>query len=218
MFSMQQPPTEGPASRPAFPQHQNDRQSIVLQQEPGAGAHLPRDEVHDAENGKGPNARSLKDYSGAQTPDHQVDDGWWTPTIEGSRQYPTDKPHHVPHNGQSYFQPEYLSSGHESRQRQGHGYDVEAGQTDEHGRDRDGGNTARSIKDADDDETDKDTYEESIKRLSWRQRMQHVTWAWFTLTMATGGIANVLHNGRFLFSPSSHVRSSTHLDSFEETY
>lgn len=33
------------------------------------------------------------------------------------------------------------------------------------------------------------------KQLSWKQRMQHVTWAWFTLTMATGGIANVLHNG-----------------------
>ncbi|EXJ68824.1 uncharacterized protein A1O5_07755 [Cladophialophora psammophila CBS 110553] len=31
------------------------------------------------------------------------------------------------------------------------------------------------------------------KVLSWSQRMKHVTWAWFTLTMATGGIANVLH-------------------------
>jgi hypothetical protein len=36
---------------------------------------------------------------------------------------------------------------------------------------------------------------EKPKHLSWKQRMQHVTWAWFTLTMATGGIANVVHDG-----------------------
>ena len=34
------------------------------------------------------------------------------------------------------------------------------------------------------------------KNLSWKQRMQHVTWAYFTLTMATGGIANVLSAGK----------------------
>lgn len=38
--------------------------------------------------------------------------------------------------------------------------------------------------------------EEKPKRLSWKQRVKHVTWAWFTLTMATGGIANVLHHGK----------------------
>ena len=32
--------------------------------------------------------------------------------------------------------------------------------------------------------------------LSWRKRVKHVTWAFFTLTMATGGIANVLSRGR----------------------
>ncbi|KAE8413950.1 voltage-dependent anion channel-domain-containing protein [Aspergillus pseudocaelatus] len=33
----------------------------------------------------------------------------------------------------------------------------------------------------------------STVSLSWKQRIRHFTWAFFTLTMATGGIANVLH-------------------------
>lgn len=31
--------------------------------------------------------------------------------------------------------------------------------------------------------------------LSWKKRIRHFTWAYFTLTMATGGIANVLYTG-----------------------
>lgn len=31
--------------------------------------------------------------------------------------------------------------------------------------------------------------------LGWRKRIRHVTWAFFTLTMATGGLANVLYEG-----------------------
>lgn len=30
-------------------------------------------------------------------------------------------------------------------------------------------------------------------KLSFKQRMRHFTWTWFTMTMATGGIANVLY-------------------------
>ena len=32
-------------------------------------------------------------------------------------------------------------------------------------------------------------------KLEWRQRLRHFTWNFFSLTMATGGIANVLYNG-----------------------
>lgn len=32
-------------------------------------------------------------------------------------------------------------------------------------------------------------------QLTWKQRIRHFTWTWFTMTMATGGIANVLYTG-----------------------
>lgn len=31
--------------------------------------------------------------------------------------------------------------------------------------------------------------------LGWKGRIRHITWAYFTLTMATGGLANVLYEG-----------------------
>lgn len=34
-----------------------------------------------------------------------------------------------------------------------------------------------------------------LEKLQWRERIRHYTWTFFTLTMATGGIANVLHEG-----------------------
>ena len=34
-----------------------------------------------------------------------------------------------------------------------------------------------------------------LDKLHWRERIRHYTWTFFTMTMATGGIANVLHNG-----------------------
>ncbi|KAL5372423.1 hypothetical protein DPSP01_013530 [Paraphaeosphaeria sporulosa] len=37
------------------------------------------------------------------------------------------------------------------------------------------------------------------RRLSWRERMRHFTWTWFCMTMATGGIANVLYTVPFRF-------------------
>lgn len=41
--------------------------------------------------------------------------------------------------------------------------------------------------------------------LSWRKRIKHVTWAYFTITMATGGIANVLSRG--LSTPESREQN-----------
>lgn len=42
---------------------------------------------------------------------------------------------------------------------------------------------------------DTTTESSSIVNLTWKQRVRHFTWAYFTLTMATGGIANVLNAG-----------------------
>ncbi|KAL8946272.1 MAG: hypothetical protein Q9222_007311 [Ikaeria aurantiellina] len=38
-----------------------------------------------------------------------------------------------------------------------------------------------------------------IERLHWRERIRHFTWTFFTMTMATGGIANVLYTVPFRF-------------------
>jgi hypothetical protein len=43
-------------------------------------------------------------------------------------------------------------------------------------------------------------------KLSFRERIRHFTWTWFTMTMATGGIANVLYTGTFPSSPRLSCR------------
>lgn len=36
---------------------------------------------------------------------------------------------------------------------------------------------------------------DSGDHLPWKERVKHTTWAYFTMCMATGGLANVLHAG-----------------------
>ena len=39
-----------------------------------------------------------------------------------------------------------------------------------------------------------------VVQLSWQERIKHFSWTWFTLTMATGGLANVIHHGNLILS------------------
>lgn len=47
-----------------------------------------------------------------------------------------------------------------------------------------------------DDNLYRTTTDASASVLSWKKRIRHVTWAYFTSTMATGGLANVLYQGK----------------------
>lgn len=47
--------------------------------------------------------------------------------------------------------------------------------------------------------------------MSWRERIRHFTWTWFTMTMATGGIANVLYTGM-----NSVLYSACHFSSYAQ--
>jgi hypothetical protein len=40
-----------------------------------------------------------------------------------------------------------------------------------------------------------DSTDPAVLELTWRERMKHFTWTWFTVNMAGGGVANVLREG-----------------------
>ncbi len=48
------------------------------------------------------------------------------------------------------------------------------------------------------------TLDKTLEKLHWRERVRHYTWTFFTMTMATGGIANVIHAG--MNTPPTHPR------------
>ncbi|KAI4181396.1 MAG: hypothetical protein LQ346_006792 [Caloplaca aetnensis] len=43
------------------------------------------------------------------------------------------------------------------------------------------------------------TLDKTLEKLHWRERVRHYTWTFFTMTMATGGIANVIYAVPFRF-------------------
>ena len=56
-----------------------------------------------------------------------------------------------------------------------------------------GPNTPQYLPERSDESSDAETYPSN---LTLKQRVKYVTWAWFSMTMATGGIANALHAGK----------------------
>ncbi|KAF2748223.1 hypothetical protein M011DRAFT_400985 [Sporormia fimetaria CBS 119925] len=50
------------------------------------------------------------------------------------------------------------------------------------------------------DASDARSLEEHPAKIGFRGRIRHFTWTWFTMTMATGGIANVLYSVPFRFN------------------
>lgn len=43
------------------------------------------------------------------------------------------------------------------------------------------------------------------EHLPWKERLRHTSWAWFTMSMATGGLANVLNAGKLKIDLSTDI-------------
>jgi hypothetical protein len=53
--------------------------------------------------------------------------------------------------------------------------------------------------DPDDGDEEHEYHHWTVHDLAIKERIRHFTWSWFTMTMATGGIANVLYVAPPLF-------------------
>lgn len=70
-------------------------------------------------------------------------------------------------------------------------------------------NRTRSSNDPTPPSDDLEKYKEDKEEptLGFKERVRHFMWTWFTMTMATGGIANVLYSGMLILTQRSY-RSS----------
>ena len=60
--------------------------------------------------------------------------------------------------------------------------------------------------------------EKLIENLEWKVRIRHFTWTFFTMTMATGGIANVLFAGMHSLMSGNDPRKVAETDSKASTF
>jgi hypothetical protein len=120
-----------------------------------------------------------------------LQDGYRTPTIE-------DPEHPANQQSSSWNRPNPLRSASQVFHNLKHGRPESPA-------------TRRAKQRALDGECDESTYHRHQEPmiLSWKKRVKHVTWAFFTLTMATGGIANALSRGRLYIATEDDVLTLT---------
>lgn len=118
-------------------------------------------------------SRTIQDstnlYEGIHIPNHMVSpgqDGYRTPTIEDY-----DEQTGVPPTPNGARTPNGATTPNSLHQRLPHG---------RHHLNLSSSSLAHSI----------------LDKLHWRERIRHYTWTYYTMTMATGGIANVLYTGK----------------------
>jgi hypothetical protein len=87
-------------------------------------------------------------------------------------------------------------------ERAGNGNEEKDAEAGNNGDDGDDGNDG-------DNGVEEDEAEAHKKNLSFRERIRHFTWTWFTMTMATGGIANVLYSGMYIPIPLFDITTLT---------
>jgi hypothetical protein len=113
------------------------------------------------------------------------DDGYRTPTIEDAERYCQDGVLLFP--SQSIREAHTTALGALNDPELRHTWSKST-EDDTAGRSRPNG-----VAGVDGSKSEKPEYDRN-QNLTWKQRIRHLTWAYFTLTMATGGIANVLYN------------------------